>query len=179
MAATYSLLATAQAWTASAAYKLSLFNGAGSGVVLRVYRIWLLNAQTAGITGVTGLVELRRLTAGATFTPTGCAVAKHDSNSSDLPAAVIFGSAGTVTPGATIRRVLWTSDEPAANTAVVADDLQAMLPLALIWDTGYGDNNVGVEPITLVEGEGISLYAAAFSAAGNSDYIIEFTSGAS
>ena len=61
-------------------HMLSLFNGASSGRVLRVKRIWVLNNQTSGVTGVLTTWAVRRTSAqsaGTSVTPT-----KHDTNSS-------------------------------------------------------------------------------------------------
>ena len=85
MAATYS---TASLTTAFAANKcmLGLFNPAGSGQVIRVYRLFALNNQLVNVTGVLTNLEVRKLTActgGTTLVPT-----RHDINSNNLTAGI-------------------------------------------------------------------------------------------
>jgi hypothetical protein len=180
MAATYTLYGTSIAYAAGASYRCSLFNGSGSGVILRVYRIWMVNAQSAAATGVAHYVDLRRLTACATPTTTGYTIAKHDTASSNLPAQVIYGSAGTNTATDTFRRMFWQSEEMLVSNVASTTSFPMFLPLACIWDAGYGDNGVGIEPIVCREGQGVTLQASSAStASGSGEHIIEFTSGAS
>lgn len=175
MAATFTLYSNSQAWTAGATNKITLFNGAGSGVVLRVYRMWVINAQITAATGVLSSFDIRRVTAASALTTTGFTAVKHDTASSNLPAQVIFGSGGTISQSDILRRISYNSDEPAANTAMVIEDYWTSWPLANIWDAGYGDNGVGIEPLVAREGQGWTIFAAAYSAAGNADFCFEFT----
>ena len=65
---------------------LGIFNGVGSGRVVRVYRVWVLNNQTAAVTGVLTTWTLRKTSAqsaGTAITPT-----KHDTASETAPAQV-------------------------------------------------------------------------------------------
>jgi hypothetical protein len=174
MAATYRAVATGVAFNAAARSLLKVFNASGSGVVLRVYRIWVLNNQTTAVTGVVPRIDVVRVTTnpsgGSANTPI-----KHDTNSANLPAQVTAATLdSTVTVANTFRRILWSSDEPAVGAATV-DELEMVVPLNLLWDGGYGDSNV--EPIVCREGEGVSVYCPGIaSAAGIVDIIIEFTS---
>lgn len=178
MAATYRAIATGVTWSTSAKCMLKVFNASGSGVVLRVYRVWVLNNQTANVTGVIPIVQLVRTstvgTGGTVITPI-----KHDTSSSALPAQVtaMSGDTSIGTIDATFRRSIFSSDEPAVGTMTI-DELESIVPLSVFWDTGYIDT--GVEPITLREGYGVMVYCAGIaSAAGNVDVIIEFTSAGS
>ena len=178
MAATYRAIATGVTWSTTTKCMLKLFNASGSGVVLRVYRVWVLNNQTANVTGVIPIVQLVRTstvgTGGTTVTPI-----KHDTGSSALPAQVTSSYADTSigTINATLRRSIFSSDEPSAGTMTI-DEVESVVPLSVFWDTGYIDT--GVEPIVLREEYGVMVYTAGVtSAAGNVDIIIEFTSSAS
>jgi hypothetical protein len=160
---------------ASSKHMLSIFNGAGSGRVLRVYRAVVLNNQTAAVTGVMTTFELRRSSAqsgGTAVTPI-----KHDTSSSNLPAQVLSAQGATVTAAAAdvFRRVFWSNDEPATGTGT-NDELECIVPLMYVWDAGYGDTNV--EPITLREGQGLTLLHTGTSAVGNCDIGFEFTDSA-
>lgn len=176
MASTYTAYGSSIPWTAAAANKFALFNASGSGVTLKIYRIWAVNAQSVAVTGVLGSVQILLLTGIGTLTTTNCNIVKHDTNSSNLPAQVTCGYAGTNTNSTVWRRFAFSSNEAGVSVGVSSDLLSTFLPMALVWDTGYESNGVGVEPLTLNEGQGVSCYApVAFTAVGNTDWIIEFT----
>jgi hypothetical protein len=153
---------------------LGVFNGAGSGRVVRVYRIWVLNNQTAGVTGVLTTWALRRTTAqsgGTAITPV-----KHDTTSETAPAQVLFATGATATLALTeLRRWMWSNDEPAASSAT-SDEFETLVPLNCVWDS-TGDANI--EPIVLREGEGISVHHSGSSAVGLCDVFVEYTLAAS
>ncbi len=178
MAATWRAVATGVTWSTSAKCMLKVFNASGSGVVLRVYRVWVLNNQTVAVTGVVPVMQLIRIntvgTGGTTVTPI-----KHDTNSTALPAQVTSSYADTSigTTDVTFRRATFSSDEASAG-AMTTDEIETLVPLNLFWDSGYADS--AVEPIVLREGYGIMVQTPGIaSAAGNVDIIIEFTSSAS
>lgn len=153
---------------------LGLFNGASSGRVLRVYRVWVLNNQTTAVTGVLTNWTLRRTSAqsgGTTITPT-----KHDTTSSNLPAQVLTATGGTVTltSDTALRAWMWSNDEPSASSGT-SDEFECLVPLNCVWDS-TGDSNI--EPIVLREGQGISVHHAGTSAVGIVDVFVEFTDAA-
>jgi len=169
MAASYTLPALNVAFSSSKSM-ISLFNGTGSGKVLRVYRVWALNNQITSVTGVLTNLELRKISAasgGTTLT-----VTKHDSNSSTLPGQILAASNANVTLGAMYRRVIWSTDEPATGTLTL-DEFQCFLPLCCIWSMGYADTTT--DPIILREGEGLTLMNFG-GASGQADFFFEFTS---
>lgn len=174
MAATFTV-AVIGATFASNKSMLNLFNGSGSGRVLRVKRIWQLNNQTAGVTGVITTFELRRLSAssgGTAQTPV-----KHDTASASLPAQVTAATGPTVTEtaDAALRRYMWSNDEPAASS-FTNDESECIVPLNVVWDsTGDAD----IEPIVLREGQGISVKHTGSTTVGVVDIFIEFTDAAS
>lgn len=172
MAATFTAIQAGVTF-ASGKHMLSLFNGSGSGVVLRLYRIWVLNNQTAGVTGVLTTFELRRSTAqsgGTTVTPI-----KHDTSSGALPAQVLCAHGASPTASGTdlFRKWMWSNDEPAVSAAV-NDELECIPNLMEFWNSGYGDTNV--EPMVLRETFGATILHTGSSAVGNCDPIMEFTS---
>lgn len=179
MASTYIAHYPEVTWatTKTMAYVL---NASGSGKIVRIYRIWMQSYSTTAVTGVYHTVELRRFTA-VNGTPTAVTPLKYDTNSAALPAQITAGYAGTypmtgsVTTG--IRQIVFSDEVPAVGTAINWVNLQSIVPWSLIWNGGYGDNSVGVEPFTLREGEGLAVdsTAASGTAAGNIDVYIEFT----
>lgn len=152
-----------------------LFNGAGSGRVLRVYRVWLLNNQTSAVTGVLTTFALRRTTAqsaGTSVTPV-----KHDTTSSNLPAQVLAAHGATVTLSDTFRTWVWSNDEPSAS-AGTSDEMECLVPLNTVWESDPNSTS-NVEPIVLREGQGISIQHSGSSTVGVCDLFVEFTDAAS
>lgn len=139
--------------------------------VVKLWRLWLLNNQTAGITGVVLLLLFRRLTAassgGTTLTPVA-----HDTGNAALDADVTCGTGRTVTPGSTFRRVMVSSDEPVVGTGTW-DEMECIVPLACLWDSGYGDSNVA--PQTFRQNQGFDLQQSTTSVVGVCDIDWEFT----
>ena len=173
MAETYTIAALGVSFAANKSM-IGLFNGSGSGKIFRIYRIWVLNNQTAAVTGVLTNLEIRRLSAGSggnAITPT-----KHDSTNASFPAQAIVASAMTVTPTDLLRRTVWSTDEPTANTVASIDELQCIPVLTTIWDTGYADTTV--EPIVIREGEGISVQNIG-ATVGIADFFFEVTMASS
>ncbi len=178
MAATWTAYGSAIAWATAAKTMFQLYNGAASGQVLRVYRMWLINAQTAGVTGVISPIYIIRITtvfaAGTNITPIA-----HDSTSSALTTVTCTtgSTVGTITNLPVFRRWQYSSEEPATGTTKI-ENLYALPPFCLLWDGGYVDSNV--EPIVLKANEGIVLYQPALTGAvGTVDIACEFTSAAS
>jgi hypothetical protein len=125
--------------------------------VLRIARMGLLNNQTAAITGVACLMEIRKYPATMTWTtPTAVVPVAHDSTNSALSSVTAgnLGTPGGSTP-AVLRRIFWSSDEPSISTAT-SDELECFVPLNVIWDAGYGDSTV--QKVALRTGEGFLLY---------------------
>ncbi len=151
----------------------AIFNGAGSGKVLRIYRIWVLNNQTGAVTGVLTTWELRRSTvqsSGTAVTPV-----KHDTSSSNLAAQIAVATGATVTSvqADCFRKWMWSNDEPAVSSGT-SDEFETLVPLNCIWDADPSSTS-NVEPIVLREGFGIDMRHTGSSAVGVVDIMIEFT----
>ena len=150
----------------------SLFNGTGSGQILRLYRIWVLNNQTAAVTGVLTTFSIRRTSAqsgGLAVVPV-----KHDSNSANLDAAIACATGATVTNTASttdLRRWMWSNDEPSVSSAT-SDEFECLVPLNCVWDS-TGDANI--EPLVIREGQGISVTHTGTTTVGLCDIFLEFT----
>lgn len=141
--------------------------------ILKIRRVGLLNAQTAGVTGVICQLEMRGYFSGSPglTSPTAITPTSHDSTNT-APAAATYGHAGTIAGTATtFRRVFWSSDEAAISTGTL-DELETIVPLNIIFDAGYGDSNV--QPMTLRQNQ-MALVFNTTGAAGLLDTWIEFT----
>jgi hypothetical protein len=177
MAATYtaftaSALSTGIPW-ATSKYMFLLYNSAAQ--VLRIYRIWCLNYGTGTVTGGVGQLEISRIitsvTGGTTVTPIN-----HDTASGALSGVTcVYGATSVGSKTDIFRKVYVPTDEVVLSTGHW-EDLAIFWPLQCIFDAGYGDNSVGIEPLTCRQNEGIALYANASSiAAGTCDMAMEFT----
>lgn len=174
MAATFTLNGIGLTF-ANGKHMLSLFNGVGSGRVIRVKRVVLLNNQTAAVTGVLTTFSLRRTSAqsgGTSVVPT-----KHDTASASLPGTITAATGATVTNTADVpfRNFMWSNDEPAAASAS-NDELECLVPLNTVFDAATGDTDI--EPITLRPGEGLTLHHTGTTAVGVVDIAFEFTDAA-
>ncbi len=141
--------------------------------ILKIRRVGLLNAQTAGVTGVLCQLEMRGYFAGSPGLtgPTSVTPTSHDTTNT-APTTATYAHAGTIAGTATtFRRVFWSSDEPAISTATI-DELETFVPLNIIFDAGYGDSNV--QPMTLRQTQ-MALVFNTTGAAGLLDTWIEFT----
>lgn len=172
MAATWHATTAAVAF-ASGKSMLGLLNGGAATRVIRLYRGFMFNNGTAAVTGVLTQVAVRRLTAlsaGTTVTPF-----KHDSNSSALEAAVLCGTGSTVTATDIFRRILWSNEEATA-TGSGYNNMECLVPFAMLADFGYGDSNL--EPIVCRAGQGADIAQTGSSAVGTADMEMEFTDAA-
>jgi len=177
MADTFLVSANGIPFTAVNTSHLALFNGAGSGKILRVYRVWVTqSAQDVGITGSQQLLGLNRITA-ATASNWTIAPVAYDSTAASIPAQVTSGSKFTVTTSDLFKRIAWSSDEATLQTGTI-DEYQLNQGFMYLWDVGYNDANV--EPIVCREGQGVSVQNIGYTAvapanAGYLDVFIEFT----
>lgn len=174
MASTWTLLIQGRAFAATTTLAGIINAGAN---VLRIRRVGMLNYQTAAVTGVICSGELRHYNTTFSWTPTAVSPVKHDSGNAALTSVTCGYGGSPSTSGATdvLRRIIWSSDEPAASTAT-SDEWECLVPLNIIWDAGYGDSNV--QPLVVRQNEGFTYYNTA-GAAGIVDIWIEFTDEAS
>jgi hypothetical protein len=165
---------------------LSIVNLVGSGVVVRVYRIWALNNNTAAVSnGPITPVQISRVTTAATTTAgiTGTAITPvaHDTNNTDITNKVAChtnasGANFVVVPDSIYRVVLLTVDEP-ATTVLTPDEYWCFPKLAEIFTVGYRDSNA--EPNVLRPGEGIEVRRPGTGTLGSFEFVATFTSSPS
>jgi hypothetical protein len=141
---------------------------------LKLYRVWMLNNQTAAVTGVLTSCALRRISAlsgGTAITPV-----QHDSGNTSVDlTSVTVNTNGTFTnTGDNQMRIwMWSTDEPAVSSAT-SDELQCIVPLNCIWDS-TGDTNI--EPLTCNQNQGVHVLQPGSNAVGIVDVFAEFTIG--
>jgi hypothetical protein len=150
---------------------IGIFNGVGSGRVVRVYRIVALNNQTVAVTGVNTILELQKISTGSGglfLTP-----AKHDSSSPPIPGQIVTATNMSYTNSGLLRKFFWSNDEPGQGTVGTCDEWQLLPRLSMVWESSYKDANT--TPIVLREGQGISLNNTTNTIVGIADFFIEFT----
>lgn len=172
MANTYQLVATAVPLITTNESCLALFNGVGSGKIVRVYRIWARNHNIPWqVAGTQSFFSIQRISA-ATASNHTLALQTVDSSNASIPAQIISGCKFTVTNDALFRNCPWSNDEASLQTGTV-DELQTT-NWSVFWDMDYNDSNV--EPIVLREGFGVSIMNGGFSATtAHVDLFIECT----
>lgn len=148
----------------------SILNGHASELI-KIRRVGLLNTQVAAVTGVVCQLDFQLRTGAGLSGHTSITPVAHDSNNAAAESLTI-GHAGTPTGTAvTLRRVFWSSDEPAISTATL-DELECLVPFNIIWDAGYGDANV--QPLVLRQNQMATVYNQT-GAAGLVDIWMEYT----
>lgn len=159
---------------------LGVFNGSGSGLILRVYRAWLLNNQTVAVTGLNNRMRIDRLTTGSGGTDV--LPIRHDSATSTLPSSIVCATNMSFTREVTIRRFLWSSDEPVGTGASTIDELQVNPAFTKVINNEWSYSSSTVEPYVLREGYGLGIICEdAYNAGtiatpvGSVDVFIEFT----
>lgn len=131
---------------------LAIYNGVGSGRVVRVYRMLVLNNQITAVTGAITNLEIRTITSGSGGTD--IVPFKHDSTNESFPSQIVVSTNMSITPSSVLSRIIWSTDEPAINSLTI-DEFETLPAFSTIWDSGYGDSNT--EPIVLREGYGVAL----------------------
>jgi len=149
---------------------LALFNGVGSGVILKVKRVQVLNVQLVGVTGTTGQIELRCINAnsvGTAVVPT-----KHVPTQASLPVQVIMNTGGTVVnqTNSVLFRTGWSNDEPSVGSGNM-DEWENIPSWTTLFES-VGDSLL--QGYVLREGFGLSVTTATTPAVGTIDVRIEF-----
>lgn len=158
---------------ASAKNMLDLFNSSSSAKLIKLFRMWIFNNGTTGVTGVLTALQIKRSSAssgGTSITPIA-----HNLGSTALDANTSCGTGRTVTSAGIFRQILYQNDEPSVTTL----DMDALLTLvcfAEIWNSGYGDSNVQALACRASNNEGITLLQPGANAVGSCDVELEFTS---
>lgn len=162
---TYYALADAVAF-AQNKQMISLHNAAGSGVMVVLKKMFLINLAIASVTGVMLRQDVKRFTAvhtgGTTVTPTTC-----DSTNPALPAGVTCKTGATVTDLTLLFPLTFNNDEVGATQAFPSTSLQA----GINW---LPEGNE-VQEIRLREGEGITIKNITNTVVGSFAYLIVFT----
>lgn len=162
---TYYALADAVAFSANK-YHISIFNDVGSGKMLAIKKLFMINVQTSAVTGVAMRLNFLRITAhsgGTVITPQAC-----DSNNPALPSEVTVRTGATsVTDGSLLFPLVTTTDEVTAANTAVSNFLAAGLNWAV---EGPETQETRLRP-----GEGVAVKQVTSSTVGSYAWLIAFT----
>lgn len=144
----------------------SLFNGSGSGKIVKLHTLRFFNMQISPVTGVELEIEIKLITArssGTTVTP-----AKVDSQNAALPSQIVAAHNSTVTEGAVLFSVMAVNEEiSTTNNELIANTLRQLGNLL--------PHSEHTQPLTLREGEGITLKCITSTTLGQAGTFCAFT----
>lgn len=143
----------------------SLFNGSGSGRVIRVQKLFMTNMVETAVSGGTRRIDVKKITAcsgGTDITPI-----KQDSLNDDLPAQILIKTTATVTEGAIIFPLIFPDDEMLLTQASGAQQLFSGI--------NWIPEGLELQEYTLREGEGLTIKQITNSTVGNVTWIVLFS----
>lgn len=160
---------------------LIINNQTGSGKTLSIYRIWCISSQTGTVTGGIALMSALRY-ANTSQTGTAQNFILHDSavvaaNANPFTNVSSYSGTTTITTPTgtpeTLFRFAFGTDEVATTEATI-EALRSIPALAIVSDSGYGDQNI--QPITLRANESLLLQCGSTGTyVGNVDFSVELT----
>jgi hypothetical protein len=159
---------------------LGIFNGTGSGKIIRLYRAFMLNNQTAAVTGLNVRMKVDRFTTGSGGVE--LLVVKHDTQSPSLPSQIVCSTNMSFTTDVTLKRFLWSSDEPLAGDNANIDEFQTLSKFGKVVNFDWSYYNSTIQPYVLRQGYGVGLVcensfnvSTIAAAVGSADIFFEFT----
>jgi hypothetical protein len=162
---TYYALADAVAFAANK-HMISIHNAAGSGVLVALKKMFLINLTLAAVTGVALRQDVKRFSAvhtgGTVVTPTTA-----DSLNPALPAGITCKTGATLTDLSLIFPLTFTNDEGGATQAFPSTMLQAGI--------NWLPEGSEVQEVRLREGEGLTIKNITSTTIGSYAYLIVFT----
>lgn len=154
---------------------LSLFNGSGSGVIAKIYKIWVMNhAHVAGNSTYTKIL-LSRTSNATGGTDISGTVVRHLMSSSLPPSQFTVTHSSTLTVASTFRQLVYASGTSATTIGATytINQFQSIMSLMRIFECGYYNTNL--EPIVLREGEGLGIANNTTTTNGFAEIMVEFT----
>lgn len=162
---TYYALADAVAFAANK-HMISLYNAAGSGVMVVIKKLYLINLQLSAVTGVAVRQDFKRFTAvhtgGTAITPVS-----NDTTNPALPAGVTCKTGATLTDVTLLFPLTFANDEVGATQAFPSVQLQA----GINWIPEGSE----VQEVRLREGEGVTVKNITSTMVGSFAYMFVFT----
>lgn len=135
---------------------LGIYNGVGSGKIIKLYRALAMNAQTQTVTTPTQLyLNLYKFSTGSGGLAMN--IIKHDNLSPTPPAQIVASANMSYTIDSFLRRMLWSTKEPLVINAGWITEVEVNPNFTMLWDSSMSYNNSSVEPLVLREGYGAGI----------------------
>lgn len=151
----------------------SMMNGTGSGKVMKVHAIKILNARVLNTVGVYGTYALQRITSHTGGTDITANIAPYDTNNT-LPAQVTFRSGPTVGgAGNLIAEIPFTTEELSPTGSLAVSD--AYLIHAVHGFDSLVMTRPGTQPFTVRPSEGFAVYSSGSFTTAVTRVVILFT----
>lgn len=162
---THYAIADAVAFAANK-HMISLYNAAGSGVLVVVKKLYLINLQLSSVTGVAVRQDVKRFTSvhtgGTVITPVPC-----DSANPAVPGEVTVRTGGTVTDLTLLFPLTFANDEVGTTQAFPNSQLLAGI--------SWMPEGAEIQETRLREGEGITVKNITSTVVGSFAYMLVFT----
>lgn len=144
----------------------SILNGSGSGKILKVHGLWLVNLQVGAVTGVGARFEVKRI---ATLSG-GSAITAYpaDTRNAALPSQVSIATGATIGEGAFLWAFTILNDE--------IDNANVFPASAIIMGSNLIKRPVDwLQPLVLLEQQGLTLKQITATAVGQAGVLCVFT----
>jgi hypothetical protein len=144
---------------------ISLLNASGSGKIVKVRKLFLVNLALAAVTGVAVRLDVKRITAhsaGTVITPQAM-----DSQNAVLPVGITLRTGSTVTEGALLFPITMANDEVGAT--------QAFPSSLLMQGFNWLFEHDATQDLVLREGEGLTVKNITSTTVGSLGIILLFT----
>ena len=145
---------------------ISIFNGLGSGKVLRVSKLFMTNMlANVVVSGGARRLDVKRatnLSGGVDLTPL-----KHDSTNDDVPSQVLIKTGASLTEGVLLFPLVFPDDEMLLTQNSAAQQIFSGI--------NWIPEGIEIQEVALNEGEGITVKQITSSTAGITTWIIVFT----
>ncbi len=154
---------------------LSIFNGTGSGEIIKIYKVWLINHAHVAGTGAYTKILLSKTSAASGGNDITSSVVKHLTSDGSPDALILFTDSSTVTATQTIRQVCYNAGTSATTIAVTYtwSQWESIYCLMRVFEAGY--YNANLQPIVVRENEGFAVRQPGATATGFAEIVVEFT----
>lgn len=141
---------------------VSIFNGSGSGKVVKVQKLYVTNMVLTTVAGGIRRLDVKKISAcssGTDITPI-----PQDSSNDTLPAQILIKTTATVTEGAILFPLVFPDDEMLLTQNSMAQQLYSGI--------NWIPEGFELQEYTLNEGEGITVKQITSSTAGTVSWIL-------
>ena len=144
----------------------SIFNGAGSGQIIRISKIFITNMlANVVVSGGARRIDVKKATSVSTgndITPF-----KADTSNPDIPSQILIKTGATVSEGALLFPLVFPDDEMLLTQNSMAQQIYSGI--------NWIPEGIEIQEVTLREGEGMTIKQITSSTAGIVTWIVGFT----